>query len=57
MINPMNFTNAENFIILRPDNFGMNVHGEVNFFLELNFWGSSLIGVGLPITLEVEMET
>jgi hypothetical protein len=56
-INSSNYDNNQNYIFLSPDNFENNVHGEDNFWLELQFIGTSLISVLPPIDIDVETET
>lgn len=53
----MNYTDAPAYIELSAFNFDANVHGNRNFALELHFRGTSLIGVSLPIKIELETET
>lgn len=55
-ITSTNYSNSENKIVLRPDNFNFAVRGNRNFFLELQFWGSGLIGVAMPIDIIIETE-
>ncbi len=55
-INPTNYPNGERLIIQSPDVYDYQVHGTKNFYLELRFTGSALIGVKLPIVIELETE-
>lgn len=55
-LNSTNYSNSERLITLTGKNFGNAVHGRQNFFLELQFQGSALAVVGLPITIEVDIE-
>jgi len=55
-INPTNYPNSERLIKLTSKNFSNSVHGRNNFFLELQFQGSALAVVGLPINIELEVE-
>lgn len=56
VINSTNYANSELFIQLAPDNFGGNVKGEKNFYLEFRFSGSALVGIMLPIMIDIETE-
>ncbi len=53
-INSTNYANSEQEITLYPGNFAHKVRGEHDFFLELQFDGSALAVVGLPIRIEIE---
>ena len=55
-INYTNYPNANRLISLSSDTFGGAVHGKNNFFLELQFTGTALVAVGLPIAVDVEVE-
>lgn len=55
-INSTNFANSEKLIELTPKNFANTVHGTNNFFLELQFTGSALVVVELPISIEIEVD-
>jgi hypothetical protein len=55
-INNDNYDSGILGVTLRPANFNYNVHGSNNFCLQLNFTGSELIAVTLPITIEIETE-
>lgn len=55
-INSTNFANSLRLIYLTPKDFSNTVHGKHNFFLELQFQGSALAVVELPITIEVDIE-
>lgn len=55
-INSTNYAGSEKLIKLTAKNFGNAVHGSNNFFLELQFTGSALAVVELPILIEVEVE-
>jgi len=51
--------NGQRLIKLTSKNFGTatnSTHGKNNFFLELQFQGSALVTVGLPISIELEVE-
>lgn len=50
-INNTNYPNSERQIILRQD----GVVGKHSFFFELVWSGSSLLTIGLPITIEYEL--
>ena len=52
-INSTNYSGATE-ITLRPPNFASGVRGKSDFFLELQFTGSALAVVGLPITIELQ---
>jgi len=52
----MNYTDAPSHIDLTPYTFDSNVHGERNFVLELHFRGVGLIGISLPIEINIETE-
>jgi hypothetical protein len=54
-INSTNYPNSDKMIFLTPDNFAMGLSGKKNFYLELQFTGSALIGVVFPITIEAEL--
>lgn len=56
IINNTNYVNSERYIVLTQSNFTGNIHGEKNFYLELRFSGAALIGVSLPIRVEIETE-
>lgn len=56
VINSTNYPNSEDAIIMTADNFGFNVHGINNFYLEFRFSGSALATIVLPIDIEVEKE-
>lgn len=53
-INSTNYTNSERYIVLTAKNFSNATRGQDNFFLELQFTGSALAVVKLPITIEIE---
>lgn len=55
-INNTNYDTGINGVTLSPANFNYNVHGANNFCLQLNFVGSALLAVTLPITIEIETE-
>lgn len=55
-INNTTYPNSEKLIKLTSKSFGNAVHGRNNFFLELQFTGSALIAVELPLTIELEVE-
>lgn len=42
-------------LVLSPKNFGRNLEGTCNFFLQLEFFGSGLKVVKLPITIDLEI--
>lgn len=52
-VNSTNYS-GEFEITMRPPNFASGVRGKKDFFLELQFSGSALAVVGLPISIEVE---
>lgn len=54
-INNTNYTNSEKLILLTPDNFGSNVAGDKNFYLELQMTGSALLAITFPIVIEIEI--
>lgn len=56
VINTTNYPNSEKLITLSSKNFSNTVHGRNNFFLELQFSGSALAVVKLPIEFELEVE-
>ena len=51
VVNSTNFAAGERSITLYPSTFGKN-----NFYLELKGTGTALLTVGLPITIEIEIE-
>lgn len=55
-IDSNNYSNSDDLVELGADSFRFNVHGSFNFSLELQFTGSALIGVSLPIEIEIETE-
>ena len=55
-INATNYTNSEKLIKLTSKNFSNAVSGFQNFFLELQFTGTSLVTVKCPITIDVEIK-
>ena len=55
-INSTNYPNSERYISLSSKDFGNAVHGRNNFFLELQFTGSALAVVGLPIEITLQEE-
>lgn len=55
-INPTNYPDSDRMIVLTSKNFANSVHGKNNFFLELQFTGSALAVVELPIEIELEVE-
>lgn len=54
-INSTNYPNSDKYIFLTPDNFSQALSGDKNFYLELQFTGSALVGVGFPISVEAEL--
>lgn len=52
-INNTNYASARE-VALYPQNFSNTVRGKNDFFLELQFDGSALNSVGLPITIDIE---
>jgi hypothetical protein len=54
-INATNYPNSEKLIKLTAKNFSNAVHGKNNFFLELQFIGSDLAVVKLPITIDIDV--
>lgn len=55
-IDTANYPDSPKSITLTAANFSYNVHGENNFLLQLNFTGTALIDVTLPITITLETE-
>lgn len=55
-LNSTNYPNSDRLIYLTPKNFSNTVHGRNNFFLELQFIGSALSVVELPITIDLEVQ-
>src|SRR3990167_9688771 len=55
-LNSTNYANSERLITLTGKNFNNTVHGRQNFFLELQFQGSALATVGLPISIDVDIQ-
>lgn len=55
-INSTNYPNSDRLITLTSKNFSNTVHGKQNFFLELQFQGSALAVVGLPISIDIDVE-
>lgn len=55
-ITSTNYSNSQNLIVLTSKNFSNSVHGRNNFFLELQFTGSALATVELPIEISLEVE-
>lgn len=55
-INSTTYPDSDKLIKLTSKNFSNTVHGRNNFFLELQFTGSALVAVELPITIELEVE-
>lgn len=55
VINSTNYPNSDRLITLTPKNFSGAVRGKNNFFLELQFSGSALSVVQLPISIDVEV--
>lgn len=56
IINSTHYSKSERLIILSPKDFGNSVYGRNNFFLELRFSGPALAVVGLPITIDLDVE-
>lgn len=54
-INTSNYSNDNKLVTLTSKSFGNAVHGEANFFLELQFLGDDLAVVGLPITIDLDV--
>lgn len=52
-----NYDAGERYIKLQPDDFDFDVHGENNFYVELCFFGNGLMGIALPINIELETES
>lgn len=50
------FSDNQNTVTLVPSNFGGNVKGTNNFYLELRLYGPELLTVSLPITIKVHSE-
>jgi hypothetical protein len=55
-INATNYPNSDKIIFLTPDNFSQGLSGKKNFFLELQYTGSALLGAVFPISFEIEIE-
>lgn len=55
-INNTNYPNSERNIVLRSDVNGALPEGFHNFWLELRWSGSALLTVGLPISIEYEIQ-
>ncbi len=55
-IDSTNYPNSDRLIRLTSKNFANSVHGKNNFFLELQFTGSALAVVELPISIDLEVE-
>lgn len=55
-IDTINYPEGPKEITLYPANFSYNTHGDNNFLLELEFTGTDLIAVTLPITVEIETQ-
>mgnify|MGYP001611237249 CR=1 FL=1 len=51
------YTEAPFHITLTPYTFNADVHGNKNFCFELHFRGSALVGVSMPIIIELETES
>lgn len=54
-VNNTTYPNSDKVIYLTSDNFAQALSGDKNFYLELQFTGSALIGVTFPILFEVEL--
>lgn len=54
-IDSNNYPDSDKMIFLAPDNFSQGTIGQKNFYLELQFTGSALLGVNLPISIEYEI--
>ena len=54
IINSTNYGSSQRTVILTSDNFS-NVSGKHNFYLELQFSGTALLTVVLPITIKIEL--
>lgn len=55
LINTTNYSNDNKLVTLTSKSFGNAVHGQANFFLELQFLGDDLAVVGLPITIDLDI--
>lgn len=55
-INTDHYKVGTDFIILTPKNFGNQVHGKSNFFLELRWLGTKLATIGLPAKFTAEVQ-
>ena len=55
-LNSTNYVDSERLITLTSKNFSNTVHGRNNFFLELQFQGSALAVVGLPISIDIDIQ-
>lgn len=53
-IKPLNYPNGDIIINMTSDNFSGDNHGDKNVVLELDFQGSTLCAVELPITMILE---
>ncbi len=53
-INVTNYPNLEKLIRLTSKNFNNSVTGQSNFYLELQFTGTELAVVSIPINIEIE---
>jgi hypothetical protein len=55
IINLNNYANTNKLVTLTGKNFGNQVHGESNFFLEFQIVGSALSVIGLPIEIQLDV--
>lgn len=55
-INSTNYPNSERLIVLTSKNFANGASGKSNFFLELQFTGTALATVALPINIDLEIK-
>lgn len=55
-LNSTNYPNSDRLIYLTDKDFTNTVHGRNNFFLELQFTGSALSVVELPISIDLEVQ-
>lgn len=55
-INNTNYANTNKLITLTAKNFNNIVHGKSNFFIEFRFTGATLAVIGMPLTINLEIE-
>lgn len=54
-VNSTNYSSSQKSITLSPPNFASGIRGRKDFVLELQFTGSALVTVKMPIEIEVEV--